>query len=277
MEIKNNGIDLFVEVDLEGVSGVVYGAYGLPYAGGEKQEAEFLMTLEANALVEGALNGGAQRVFLEQSHPFQMEHLKNDCEVVHDSVKLPKCDALAFLGRHARAGVPDAVLSHTGSSKSVLSLKVNGVEFGEFGLFAALAGSYGVPTIFVSGDTAAVREAKNLIPDIEAVAVSKGLGNHTAICASPKRAHRLIKEGIQRAISRYNTIPPLVVPGPVEVEYTFLYPAQAARFAKVPNVSLKDARTAIFTASNYQEAHKICRIASLPLIWWDSPKKNPEV
>lgn len=269
---KMNDIGLFVEVDLEGVSGVVYGGYGLPYAGGNRKETELLMTLEANALVEGACQAGAGRVLLQQSHPFQREYLAGGCEVVHDSAQLPGCGALAFLGRHARAGVPDAVFSHTGSSRSVLSLRVNGVEFGEFGMFAALAGSYGVPAIFVSGDAAAAREAKSLVPDIETAVVSEGFGNHGALCASPRRAHRLIREGIERALARRDSIPPLVVPGPVTVEYTFLYPAQAARFARVSGVSQKDGRTAVYTASDYQEAYRMYRAASLPLIWWDYPR-----
>ncbi|HNS33514.1 MAG TPA: M55 family metallopeptidase, partial [bacterium] len=159
---KTGNIDLFVEVDLEGVSGVVYGGYGLPYAGGERKNMELLMTLEVNALVDGARQAGARRVVLEQSHPLQRERLVPGCEVVYDAAELPNSAALAFLGRHARAGVSDAVFSHTGSCRSVLGLRVNGTEYGEFGLFAALAGSYGVPTIFVSGDAAAAREARDL-------------------------------------------------------------------------------------------------------------------
>lgn len=264
--------DLFVEVDMEGVSGVVYGSFGLPGGGGEKMNSELLMTLEANALVEGARAAGAGRVLLEESHPFRLERLAPGCEVVRDSSKLPRCAALAFLGRHARAGVPDAVLSHTGSSRSVLSLRVNGVEFGEFGIFAALAGSYGVPAIFVSGDAAAAREARALVPGIETVAVSRGLGNHGALCASPVRAHRMIREGIARALARRDEIAPLVVEGPVTVEYEFLYPAQAARFAMVPGVSLKNPRTAVYTTPDYRAAHRLYRAASLPLVWWDSPR-----
>ena len=63
------------------------------------------------------------------------------------------------LGAHAMMGTPDGVLCHTQSSKTENRYWYNGVESGELAQCAAIAGGYDVPTILVTGDEAACREA----------------------------------------------------------------------------------------------------------------------
>jgi D-aminopeptidase len=43
-------------------------------------------------------------------------------------------------------------------------MKVNGVEVGEIAIDAAVAGELGVPVIFVSSDSAGIKEAKEFLP-----------------------------------------------------------------------------------------------------------------
>ena len=62
-----------------------------------------------------------------------------------------------FLGYHAREGTPGSVLSHTFTGSMVL--KLNGTEVGETGFNAAIAGDFGVPVSFISGDQATGAEA----------------------------------------------------------------------------------------------------------------------
>ena len=265
--LKN--LKMFVEVDLEGVSGAVYGAYGLPKSK-EAKRAELLMTLELNALVEGARKAGVGKLIVCESHPFNREYLIGGIEVVNKMEHIKDCDVLAFVGRHARAGLGKSVLSHTGSSRSVLDFRVNGKPFGEFGIVTAYAGHFGVPAIFVSGDRAATEEAKDLIPNITTVAVSEGLGNHSAICLSPQKAQKKIQAGIIRAIENRGKVKPLLVKKPVTIEYKLKYPAQADRFALVPGVKKKNDRTVTYTCRDFKEAYRTYLATSLALIWWDS-------
>lgn len=262
-------LKLFVEVDLEGVSGAVYGGYGLPKSK-EAKRSELLMTLELNALVEGARAAGIRKIIVCESHPFNKEHLIGGIEVVHKIEEIRDCDLLAFLGRHARSGLEKSVLSHTGSSRSVINFKVNGKPFGELGLVAAYAGHFGVPAIFVSGDRAAAEEAEDLIPTVTAVAVSEGLGNHSAICLAPKKAQKLIRAGIIRAIRNRKKVKPLTVKKPVKIEYELKYPAQADRFALVPGVTKKNDRTVTYTCRDFKEAYRTYLATSLALVWWDA-------
>ena len=266
---KINNLQMFVETDLEGVSGAVYGAYGLPKSK-EAKRSELLMTLELNALVEGAREAGIRKFSVCESHPFNRDYLTGGIDVVNKTEEIQNCDLLAFIGRHARAGVSNSVLSHTGSSRSVIDLRVNGVSFGEFGLIAAYAGHFGVPAVFVAGDRAATDEAKALVPNIVTAAVSEGLGNHSAICFSPKKARKSIKDGIIHAIHNRGKIKPLAVKKPVTIEYELKYPALADRFTLVPGVIKKNDRTVVYTCKNFKEAYRIYSATSLALIWWDA-------
>jgi D-amino peptidase len=258
-----------VEVDLEGVSGAIYGGYGLPKSK-EAKRSELMMTLELNALAAGAREAGVKKIYACESHPFNKDYLIRGIEVVHQIEKIQDCDLLAFIGRHARAGLQNAVLSHTGSSRSVIDLKVNGKSFGEFGILAAYAGHFNVPAIFVSGDCAATKEAENLIPNITAVAVSEGLGNHSAICLPPKKTRELIKEGIIRAIQNRKNVKPLIVKNPVTIDYELKYPAQADRFALVPGVTKKNDRTVTYTCKDFKQVWQTYLATSLALVWWDA-------
>lgn len=262
-------LKLFVEVDLEGVSGAVFGGCGLPKSK-EAKRSELIMTLELNALVEGAREAGIRKIVVCESHPFNRDCLIGGIEVVHKIEEVRNCDLLAFVGRHARSGLQNAVLSHTGSSRSVIDFKVNGKSFGELGIVAAYAGHFGVPAVFVAGDRAAAEEAEDLIPGITAVAVSEGRGNHTAICLAPKKSQGAIKAGIIRAIADRKKVMPLVVRKPVTIDYTLRHPAQADRFALVPGVTKKDARTVTYACRDFREAYRTYLSTSLALVWWDA-------
>ncbi|MBN1670369.1 MAG: M55 family metallopeptidase [Kiritimatiellae bacterium] len=261
-------LKLAVESDMEGVSGAVYGGYGMPPSK-EGERSERLMTREVNALVEGARDAGLRDITIFESHRLDKDLLIDGVTVVSGVQDVGAYDLLAFTGRHARAGVGHAVLAHTGSSRSVASMRVNGVAFGEFGVTAALAGHYGVPTVFLSGDRAACDEASDLIPNITTVCVEDGLGSHTAICLAPRKAQQKIREGMKRAIENRAEVNPFEVQCPVTVEYEVFYPGLAQRFTLVPGVRMKDDRTISYTCADYEEAHRMYRATSLALVWWD--------
>lgn len=52
-------------------------------------------------------------------------------------------------------GVADGTLNHTQSSATIEYYRLNGRKIGEIARWALFAGSFGKPTIFLSGDEAA--------------------------------------------------------------------------------------------------------------------------
>ena len=127
-------------------------------------------------------------------------------------------DALFFVGQHAMAGTPNAPLCHTYSSKTVEYYKINGQLVGEFGARTIMAGCFGVPSVFLSGDDKAVAEAKAMVPGIHGAIVKWGLGLETALHRSPEAAREVIRATAAEATADLGAIAPVVVKPPFEQE-----------------------------------------------------------
>jgi D-amino peptidase len=127
-------------------------------------------------------------------------------------------DALFFVGQHAMAGTKDAPLCHTYSSKTVEYYKLNGRLVGEFGARTIMAGTFGVPSVFISGDDKAVAEARAMVPNIHGAAIKQGLGIELALHLSPKAARELIRKTAAEATRGIGSIQPVKVDPPYEQE-----------------------------------------------------------
>jgi D-amino peptidase len=126
-----------------------------------------------------------------------------------------------FVGQHAKMG-DRGVLCHTYSSKSIEYYKINGVELGEFGCRALMAGTMGVPSVFVAGDDAAVEEAQELVPNIVGAAVKQALSRELAIHLSHEAACALIREKAAEAVRMIHEIKPYYFAGPYTQEVRVL-------------------------------------------------------
>jgi D-amino peptidase len=106
--------------------------------------------------------------------------------------------AVVFIGYHAKAGTPNAILEHT-SNGNVIDFAINGVSLPEGGYNALVAGLYGVPVVFVAGDRAVVTQIRGLLGNVEGVAVKEEIGD--AINGmSPQGAQDAIRAGVERAV-----------------------------------------------------------------------------
>jgi len=84
-----------------------------------------------------------------------------------------------------------------------------------------LAGSFGVPTIMLAGDTAACEELHALVPQAECAAVKSGASRTAGFMLPHPTAAALIKQKAQRAMERLGEIPPYKIGGPVEAKIQF--------------------------------------------------------
>jgi len=219
---------IYMMTDLEGVSGVVQWEprkEDTHEAAAKRAQMRRLLTGEVNAAIEGLFEAGATEVIVNDGHgsgyTIDFEQIDPRVVVIHGTQRpfwLPlldeTCDATILIGAHPRAGTPAGVLYHTQSSV-IKRTTVNGIEIGEMGQQALIAGHYDVPMIFVSGDEAACKEISELIPNIETVAVKKGLSRFSAVSIPPKRAREMIKEGVKRAMKKIDKIKPFKLQPPL--------------------------------------------------------------
>jgi D-amino peptidase len=204
------GLKVFISVDMEGLAGVVAGA-DVSATGADYGHFRAIMAAEANAAVEGAFRAGATEVLVRDSHGDKRNLLPNTVDprarLLRGASAGPKnmmegidstFDAVVFVGYHAKAGTPGAILEHT-STGNVVDLSINGVSLPEGGYNALTAGLYGVPVVFVAGDRAVVDQLRGLLGPIGAVAVKEEIGD-AALGLSPQRAQEEIRRGGEQAI-----------------------------------------------------------------------------
>jgi D-amino peptidase len=215
---SGNGPKVFISVDMEGITGVANWE-DVSRSGKDYDLFRKIMTQEANAAIEGALAAGASEVVVRDSHGSARnllpDLLHKEARLIRDWSGGPKSmmegidetfDAAMFVGYHAKAGTPDALLEHT-SSGTVTDISINGVSLPEAGYNALIAGTYGVPVVFVAGDAALCGQVKQLFGEVETVAVKEGIGG-AALNLHPEVSQERIRAGVEHALRRLDQYEP---------------------------------------------------------------------
>ncbi|RLF22142.1 MAG: aminopeptidase [Thermoprotei archaeon] len=254
---------IFIMTDLEGATGVCGTWQDINPGGREHERARRFLTRDVNAAIEGAYGAGAKEVVVLDGHgaAFSIipEELDERAKLIRGRRILemegldPTFDAVFAIGAHAMAGTPDAILPHTLSSVNIVNIWLNNIKVGEIGLWAAIAGTYNVPLVLVTGDEAAVREAKKLLGDVECVAVKKATSPYAAICLHPNITYKMIREAAVRALTRLHEFKPFRLKTPIELRVEYTSVDLARRIASRPGVELVDGRTVRAVGDNIIE------------------------
>lgn len=217
-------LKVFISIDMEGLAGVVTNP-DVSSAGPDYPHFRAIMAAEANAAVDGAFRAGATEVLVRDSHGNKENLLPNDVDprarLLRGLSIGPKnmmegidstYGAVVFVGYHAKAGTPNAILEHT-STGNVIDFSVNGVSLPEGGYNSIVAGMYGVPVVFVAGDRAVVDQIRGLIGPVEGVAVKDEIGD-ASNGMSPKSAQEAIRKGVEQAVRNRAKYKPYMMAGP---------------------------------------------------------------
>ena len=217
------GPKVFVSVDMEGLAGVVSSSEIAP--GPDYGHFRAIMAGEANAAIDGAFSAGASEVVVRDSHGAKQNLLPGDLDprarLLRGQSRGPKnmmegidqtFGAVVFIGYHARAGTPNAILEHT-STGNVVDFSVNGISLPEGGYNALVAGMVGVPVVFASGDKALVDQLRDLVGPIEAVAVKEEIAE-AVLSLSPAHARDQIRRGVEQAVRNRAKFKPFTMSGP---------------------------------------------------------------
>lgn len=261
---------VFISADLEGIAGVVHGEHVFR-DGREHDRARKLMTAEINAAIEGALEAGAQKIVVNDSHGTMRnilpEELHEKAELITGSPKPlsmmqgidDSFNAAFFIGYHAMPSSFPAVMGHTYYGRVVYNVRVNGHLMGETGINAALAGYFNVPVVLVTGDQAVTREARQLISKVETVTVKEAIGRYAAKCLSPVEARKRIREAAKNALNNLSDMEPFKLDSPITFEVDLIHAGMTEMALMIPGVEKRDARTVAFTFDDLLTAFKAFR------------------
>ena len=235
---------VFLSSDMEGTAGVVEWEQcvgdGPAAAAGRR-----LLLDEVNAAIEGAIEGGASEIVVNDSHA-TMRNLPPDAiagqaSYISGSHKPlymmqgldASFDAVLFVSYHGSVGA-SAGLSHTYNPRAVAEARINGTVTGEAGINALVAAHHGVPVVLVTGDRCACEETAALMPGVHAAVVKEHVSRLAAHSLHPSRACQLIRETAQQALSGAATAtpPPFTTPVQLDVSVRNTDIAEAATWVR---------------------------------------------
>jgi len=169
-------------------------------------------------------------------------------------------DAVVFIGYHARAGTPNAVLKHTMSSGTIFDVVINGKKMPEAGINGFIAGQFNVPVVMVAGDLAITKQAKELFGDVEIVAVKEGIGT-AAKMLHPNKAQEMIKKKVEKALRRLKDFKPYKPNPPYTLEVTYTDENIVNRASWYPGAKRTGDRSVAFTSNDFIEVLKFFMLA----------------
>lgn len=270
-EKAEKGLKVFISVDMEGVAGVIHWEE-VSRTGKDYGLFRKLMTQETNAAITGALEAGATEILVRDSHGSARnilpDLLHSEAELIRDWSGGPLSmmegidetfDAVIFVGYHARAGTPNAVLKHTMTGR-FYDVELNGIKMPEAGINAFIAGQFGVPVVLIAGDLAVIKQAKELFEDIETVVVKEGIGK-AAKMLHPQKAQEIIKKKTTEALKRLKDFKPYKLSAPYTMKITYTNEEIAHRASWVPGAKRVGDRVVSFTSNDFMEVLKFFSFA----------------
>jgi D-amino peptidase len=245
----NAQIKIYVETDLEGVSGVYNFTQTREKGSPANLKACEYFMQDLEWLVKGLRDGGATEIMILDGHGNQAmipemmvpgaKYITGLPRPATGAWRIDKTySGFVMFGFHAMNGTPDGVLCHTQSSMSENKYWYNGVESGELAQSAMVAGFYGVPPILVTGDEATCREAHKFFGDnIVTVATKQGIARESAILYPFEEVHKAIYEGAKKAVEAISKCKPYIVQTPIKVKEQWV---EKAASTMVPNVITRE-------------------------------------
>jgi D-amino peptidase len=219
---------VYISADMEGVAGIVDWDQCRAGAPGHEQGARLLLG-EVNAAIEGAIDGGAADLTVNDSHglmanlaPDQLAGRATYISGRHKPDYMMQgldasYDAVLFVGYHG--SMPSrSVLSHTYNPRAVSDARIGGVRAAESGINALAAAGHGVPVVLVTGDQVVGPEAEPFCPGIRAVVVKQSLTREAAESLHPEVARERVREGARESLAALASSRSVTFAGPLEVD-----------------------------------------------------------
>jgi len=271
-------VKAYISVDLEGMPYIV-SSEQLGVKGALYGEARKIATTITVHVAETLHQLGFEEVLIADSHGpmvnVLVEELPEYVEIIRGFprplamiVDVEDCDAVLFLGYHAKARTIRATFDHTYSG-IVNYIKVNGVEVSECLLNAYVAGHYNVPVILVAGDKQLLdNDVNKYIPWAERVTLKSSYGRYSSRSPSLAKLKRELKEATSRAVEKLEKgeVKPLKTSYPVNVELSFISSAYADVAELSTDVERINATTIKYTVKDIVEAYKLAELMILAAV-----------
>lgn len=283
---------ILISVDIEGASGIVSArevGYPRQPVGDPQSNPDYLvarqwLTADVNAAVEGAIEAGATRFVLHDTHGLDyrnvvMDELHPAVEVVRGMPVIfyeyddldTSYDAAFLIALHSRAGTA-GLFSHVLSWPLLRDVRLNGQPVGEGEITTELAAQFGIPTVLITGDNMVCDEMKSWTGGkIETAVVKQSLSRYAAHCLPLGEARGLIHQAAYRAVQGIADNRVSHCEAPFTIEVTLSNREIARYVAWMPGVNYDGDSTVSYTDDDFLTVYK----AFLAMFWIALSGGNP--
>ena len=259
---------IYISMDGEGLSGI----YKLSQVMSSDKEYGFarrMMANDINAAAEGAFNGGATEVVVNDAHNYGdnliIDQLDSRVKLISGSDRpltmaqgAERCaDAALLIGYHRRKGAK-GVISHSYAYGSMVEVKINGRLASEHDLVGLAIGYFGTPVILLSGDDLVTQDIKESVPGIYTVITKECIGNGSAMCYHPAQTYKMISKTVEEAVKNYKTkgIKPMSAGNQINLDVRYSAESQARLAMGAPNTTRLSENEVRYSSDDYLEVYK---------------------
>ena len=209
----------------------------------EWQYGRECLTADVNAVVQGAFDGGADRITVKDTHDTGFNCIRPRLDPRARYVgghhirptffgDLSDVDLVLYVAIHAASGTEGAFFPHTHYGVFA-RFDINGRSICEMDLYGGVLGELGIPIGFVSGEDVAVDQARETLPWVRSVEVDKRKQTYVGNDGAPavlREGRRQLTEEAAEAVRQASTMQPLVHRGPLHFETVFRSEELARKF-----------------------------------------------
>jgi D-amino peptidase len=260
-------VKIYLSSDIEGTAGIVDWQQVIG-PGPEYEIGRRLLLAEVNAAIDGALEGGASEIVVNDSHwmmqnlpPAELHGRASYISGKHKPLYMMEgldatFDAVFFVSYHGSVGADGAILSHTYNPSAIGEVRLNGEVVGESAINALVASHYKVPVALITGDRHAVDESHRHMPDAEGVVVKESLTRFAAHSLHPDVACELIHRGAQVAAERAGTLKPPAIEASALLDISLLTADMAMIATWIRGIERTGPRSVAIEGTDHLQVYK---------------------
>lgn len=208
---------VMILTDLEGPSGVNGRPDSIGNTMPNRTTAEIALVNEINACCEGLIAAGADEILVLDGHggsnSIDIFKLHPKAKLIQIGNWMPATcldstfDAFVQLGAHGMQS-SGGYMCHTYDSHHVSRMLLNGKSIGEIGICSLQAAYFHIPTILVSGDETACREAEEFLgKNVVTVPTKFDINRYTAVNYPPQEVYAELRKQSEKALKNLKNAP----------------------------------------------------------------------
>ncbi len=258
---------IFLSCDMEGTAGIVDWQQVIG-PGADYEMGRRLLLSEVNAAIDGALEGGATEIVVNDSHwtmqnlpPAELHGRASYISGKHKPLYMMQgldetFDAIFFISYHGSVGADGSILSHTYNPSAISEVRLNGEPVGESAINALVASHYKVPVALVTGDQHTVEESRRHMPEARAVVVKESFTRFAGHSLHPELACELIKREASEAVAGAGGLGPPAITGRVRLDVSLLTADMAVLSTWLKGVERTAARSVAIEGDNHLQVYQ---------------------